>query len=142
MLISRFQFERSLCINILLLISFSAFGQTNPETKISIAFNNVPLAQALQEISQKSGVVFSYNPKKIPASERITYQASNKSVLSILNDFSTSYDLKYMQVENQIVLKPEKKTSVQKADLPVTLSGYVKNQKTGEALIGSTIYIT
>ncbi|HEY0741766.1 MAG TPA: TonB-dependent receptor, partial [Chryseosolibacter sp.] len=47
-----------------------------------------------------------------------------------------------MQVENQIVLKPEKKTSVQKADLPVTLSGYVKNQKTGEALIGSTIYIT
>lgn len=137
-----FQLKDSLRINVLLLISCSAFGQANPETKISITFSNVSLAQALQEISQKSGVVFSYNPKKIPSSEKITYRASNKSVLAILHDLSATYKLNYLQVENQIVLKPEKKTSVPKVDLPVTLSGYVKNQKTGEALIGSSIYIS
>lgn len=128
-------------LGILLLLAFNARAQQDPETQISISLNNVSLAQALQEISQKSGVVFSYNPKKIPATEKITYRASNKSVLAILNDFSNSYNLKYMQVENQIVLKPEKKTSVPPANLPVTISGYVKDQRTGEALIGSSIYV-
>ncbi len=125
----------------LTLSSISSLAQKSPETPITITLTDVSLAHALQEISQKSGVIFSYNPKKIPAGEKITYRATNKSVLAILNDLSNQYNLKYMQVENQIVLKPEKKVSVPKADLPVTISGYIKDQKTGEVLIGTSVYI-
>ena len=128
-------------VSVCLLLTINSVAQKNPETPISITLTNVSLAQALQEISQKSGVVFSYNPKKIPATEKINYHASNKSVLAILNDFSNSYNLKYMQVENQIVLKPEKKTSTLPANLPITISGYVKDQRTGEVLIGASVYV-
>jgi hypothetical protein len=128
-------------ISFFLLLTINTIAQKSPDTEISIALTDVSLAQALQEISQKSGVIFSYNPKKIPATEKITYRASNKSVLAILNDFSNAYNLKYMQVENQIVLKPEKKTSTTPGNLPVTISGYVKDKSTGEALIGSSVYI-
>jgi hypothetical protein len=126
-----------------LLLVLDATAQQNPDTPISIALTNVSLAEALQQISQKSGVVFSYNPKKIPATEKISYRASNKSVIAILNDFSISYNLKYQQVENQIVLKPEKKSESTKpaAEIPITISGYVKDQQTGEVLIGSNVYV-
>jgi hypothetical protein len=141
MLVATLSSKPNYLIGILLLCTINAFTQQNPETQISITLTDVSLAQALKEISQKSGVVFSYNPKKIPATEKITYRASNKSVLAILNDFSNSYNLKYMQIENQIVLKPEKKTSTPPANLPITISGYVKDHRTGEVLIGSSVYI-
>ncbi|HEY0653144.1 MAG TPA: TonB-dependent receptor [Chryseosolibacter sp.] len=130
-------------ISFLVLIAIPAVAQQNPESPISITLSNVSLAEALQEIAKKSGVVFSYNPKKIPATEKITYRAVNKSVIAILDDFSTAYQLNYQQVENQIVLKPEKKiTGTPVTQLPATISGYVKDQQTGEALIGSGVFVT
>lgn len=132
----------SLAFSLLYLLAIEATAQQSPETPISITLTNVSLAQALKEISQKSGVVFSYNPKKIPSGETISYRANNKSVLAILNDLSESYNLKYQQVENQIVLKPEKKVNTTPlAEIPVTISGYVKDQQTGEVLIGSSVYV-
>jgi hypothetical protein len=127
--------------SISLLAMTNARAQKNAETPISIALNNVSLADALTEISTKSGVVFSYNPKKIPVTEKVTYRANNKNVLAILSDLSGKYELKYIQIENQIVLKPEKRTSIPPANLPITISGYVKDRGTGEVLIGSSIYV-
>lgn len=116
-------------------------AQDNADKKISIKFKNLPLSQALQEISEKSGVIFSYNPKKIASDEIISYEASSKSVLSILKDLSEAYELNYVQVENQIVLKPQKKINNLKGDAAITISGYVKDKQTGESLIGASIYI-
>jgi hypothetical protein len=128
-------------IAITMLTASYSFGQNGTDTRISISLNNVQLADALAEISKKSGVVFSYNPKKISASERISYNAISKSVSTILNELGEKYQLKYAQVENQIVLKREKKVAALPSSAPITLSGYVKDRKTGESLIGCSVFI-
>ena len=111
-----------------------------PDITLSIDISNRPLAEVLEIISAKSGIPFSYNPKKIQAGQKINYKAVNQTLSAILSDLSQQFGLRYTLVENQIILKPEKQT--EKASSPgITLSGYVKDEKSGEALIGANVRI-
>ena len=98
------------------------------------------LKEVLASISQKSGIPFSYNPKKIDVSQKVDYAALNKSLSLILNDIADKFGLSFDFIENQIILKPNKK--IEKVVVShITLSGYVKDINTGEALIGSTLFL-
>ncbi len=110
-----------------------------PETIITVRASQLSLAELLEIISQESGIQFSYNPKKIDVDKKIDYSAINKTIASVLTDLSEQFGFAYSFVENQIVLKPEKKS--EKAIQTITLSGFVKDINTGEALIGSTLYL-
>ncbi len=107
---------------------------------ITINVSSLSLAATLEVISLKSGISFSYNPKNIGADQIISYSSIDKTLTFILEDLSEKFGLTYTFVENQIVLKPNKKPDkavVQNS----TLSGFVKDAKTGEALIGSTLLV-
>lgn len=123
-----------------LFVSFAGITQQLPATKLTLEFNNTSLPQALEIISQKTGVSFSYNPKKFSPDLKFSYHADSKSLTEVLNDLSQVIGMKYSLVENQIVLKPNKKIDEAK-NKSVTLSGYIRDGATGEALIGATIYI-
>jgi len=110
-----------------------------PESVLSIDVRDKPLEELLEEIGKKSGIPFSYNPKRIDVSQNVTYQCSDKSLSLILNELSARYNISYSFVENQIILRPEKK--VEKQTDNVTFSGYINDIKTGEALIGATVII-
>ena len=110
-----------------------------PDIAVTIEANDFSLAALLEVISQKSGIPFSYNPKRIDADRKIDYSVSNKTLASILTDISEKFGLSFTFVEDQIILKPEKKS--EKAVQTITLSGYVKDATTGEALIGSTVFL-
>lgn len=110
-----------------------------PDVTFSVEAKQLSLADVLGIISQKSGIPFSYNPKKIGADKTIDYAASNKTLEFVLTDLSEQFGLSYSYVENQIVLQPQKKSA--KASQTVTLSGFVKDASTGEALIGSTLFL-
>jgi hypothetical protein len=110
-----------------------------PDITLSIDISNRPLAELLEMISAKSGIPFSYNPKKIQVNQRVSCKVTNQTLTTILNDLSQQYGLSYSLVENQIILKPEKKTG--KPAQVVTLSGYAKDGGSGEALIGANVLI-
>ena len=110
-----------------------------PDIAVTIEANDFSLAALLEVISQKSGIPFSYNPKRIDADRKIDYSVSNKTLASILTDISEKFGLSFTFVEDQIILKPEKKS--EKAVQTITMSGYVKDATTGEALIGSTVFL-
>ena len=110
-----------------------------PDIAVTIEANDFSLAALLEVISRKSGIPFSYNPKRIDADRKIDYSVSNKTLASILTDISEKFGLSFTFVEDQIILKPEKKS--EKAVQTITLSGYVKDATTGEALIGSTVFL-
>jgi hypothetical protein len=112
-----------------------------PEIKVSVDFNNGTLAQLLDEIVKKSGVPFSYNPKKIPSNEKINYHVTNKSLNLVLDELSSKFEMKYMLVEDQIILKPEKKNDKAPTDPVFTFSGNIKDKNNGEALIGATLQL-
>ncbi len=137
MLTFLFRFRSLLYLSGILFFSgFSASAQKKlPEIVLSVDVREKSLEELLKEIAKKSGVVFSYNPKRIEVAQKVTYSCTDKSLTQILTDLSSQFDLSYSFVENQIILKPEKKTE------NVTLSGYIKDGQSGEALIGATVMI-
>ncbi|HEY8934712.1 MAG TPA: carboxypeptidase-like regulatory domain-containing protein, partial [Cyclobacteriaceae bacterium] len=125
-----------------LLIYHPVHSQTKiPDTKITVDVNGVALTQLLDIIQKKSGVSFSYNPNKISSDQKINYTAINKTLTAILNDMASQFALKYMLVENQIILKPEKKPEKKPTTQNITFSGNIKDKKSGEALIGATLIV-
>ncbi len=133
----------SVFLFLLVLATHVSVAQNIPEVKISIAANEKPLADVLEEIAQKSKSRFSYNPKRIQSDQTINYQATNKSVNEILVELGNQFDFQYSLVEGQIILKPVKRSekSVGESVQNVTLSGFVKDAGNGEGLIGPNIYI-
>lgn len=110
-----------------------------PDVSISVDTQGT-LAELLEIIARKSGVRFSYNPKKIPADEVTRYTAVNKTVSAILKDISERFGIKYTLVEGQVILKPDKHPDKPTASV-YTLSGSIKDGGNGEALIGATVLI-
>jgi len=127
-----------------LLVLMSSIGHTQklPDQKISIDAHNQSLASILTEIEQKSGIKFSYNPRKIQSDRKMDFNVVNKTVGEALEVLSKSAALQYAFVENQIILTPQKKSEAAATEqATVTYSGYVKDVNNGEALIGATIYV-
>ena len=119
----------------------ACFAQrTLPDRAISINAVNVKLSDLLNTITGKSGMAFSYNPKKIPVQQKTSYSATDKSLTQILNELCAEFGLKYELVESQIILKPDKRSGKVAAQT-FTLSGTIKDADTGEALIGASILI-
>jgi hypothetical protein len=117
-----------------------ASAQNNlPDVTLSIDVNT-SLTELLAIIAQKSGIRFSYNPKKIPAAQIVRYRVVNQSLTSILNDLSEQFGMKYTLVEGQVILKPEKRVDKNNAST-FTFSGNIKDADTGEALIGATVLL-
>lgn len=127
-------------LSILLTASLPVNAQKIPDKKITLESKDLSLAELLEQVSQKSGIRFSYNPKRMQAERKVNYQAIEKSVAEILADLAERFEFQYSFVEDQVILKPAKKTE-RPVEQFVTLSGYIKDAANGEALIGSTIFI-
>lgn len=110
-----------------------------PEVKLSVDVHDKPLAYLLEEISKKGGLSFSYNPKRLEVTQKINYRCSDKSLADILTELSSLFDLSYSFIENQIILKADKKHEKQVER--ITLSGYLKDQNNGEPLIGANVIV-
>jgi hypothetical protein len=138
-------FHRQVFLVVFILVSFTdVTAQANLSSiRLTLDIQNQSLPTALQIISEKSGLSFSYNPKKIPATN-INLVSRNETLVSILDKLSVEHELKYMMVENQIILKPHKKPATPRSTSspPVaTISGYIKDENTGEPLIGATVLV-
>ncbi len=121
--------------------SVPVFAQKKlPEESITITAVDQSIAEIFKIITEKSGIHFSFNPRRIDVNQKTTYSAANKSLSTILDELAEKLGWSYDFVEDQIVLKPDKKK--EKAVSPtITLSGFVKDAATGEALIGSTLLV-
>ena len=128
-------------ITLLLLLAIETPAQRAlPEVSLSINAQDVSLADLLTTISEKSGVAFSYNPKKIPVQQRCSYTAANRTLTEIVDEVASQFGLTFAFVENQIILKPDKRSRMVAAQT-FTLSGTIKDSDSGEPLIGASIYV-
>ncbi|MEQ8364748.1 MAG: TonB-dependent receptor [Cyclobacteriaceae bacterium] len=124
---------------LLLLMAYSSTAQENfQNARLSLDFQSISLEEALDIISNQSGASFSYNPRKIPGDQKITYEASEKTLIEILDALSSIASFEYETVEGKIVLKPKANNPERQKS---TLSGFIKDNSNGEALIGASIWI-
>lgn len=110
------------------------------EKKISIQAQGQTLATVLAELELQGGVHFSYNPRRIAADRKINFIVADLSVTEVLRQLGEAAGLEFQQMENQIIITPRSKSTAPVPDV-ATLSGYVKDSKNGEALIGATLFI-
>ena len=113
---------------------------------ISIHIKNKPLSSALQQISGEYGINFSYNPQGIPSDKTVSISCNKKPLREVLDQLFKPFGISCSELENQVVLKPAvtvpplQQIDATKPLRHFTISGFIREKKSGEVLIGANIY--
>jgi hypothetical protein len=143
--------KKAIIFNIIIIAFLSFFqrysiGQ-NLDRKISFSMRNIALIEVINKITEVAQVSFSYSPQLIPLDKKISVKVKNKSVKDVLDAIFKGNGIDYIIIENQIVLKPLVKGNIQNNGNNLgmekkthTISGYLKDKKTGEVMIGASVF--
>jgi len=109
---------------------------------ISVAYERIPLPSVLNDLTEKTGIRFSYSREMIPAHLRITYRADNLPVMQVIEEICRQAGVRATEVDGYWVLSAEKNREQvsPEARLPATISGTVSDSASGEMLIGAAVY--
>ena len=109
--------------------------------KITVSFQDETLGKILKTLEELGGFHFSYRNKYVPANKKISLEAQNESISSILHRLLNGLDLEYTFVEGKIVLHPVIKKKTEKPEAKFSINGYIRDNASGESLIGATIFV-
>ena len=132
-------------IALLLLWVGLACSQTSVlDKQLSLNLENVTIKTALQEIEQEGAVSIAFS-NLAALDKKITAQYTKKTIKYILEDLLPANGLDYKVIGSNITIFSSKKkalelSSVRKENEGYSVSGYVYDAATGEALIGATVY--
>lgn len=113
------------------------------DRKVTFQVKDVPLVQALEQLSQKSTVKFAFQAPANTGRQRVTAQANNERLSKILKDLLTPHQLDFSLVEGVLVIHPASPKSSERISPTInsTLSGTVVDGSTGEPLVGAVVKI-
>jgi len=133
------------------MLPFFLFSPESPgqnlDRKISLDLNNSSLEETLVRLAELGNFRFSYNPGALPLDRPITYRCRKKPFRLVFDELFGSYGIEWLEVESQIVLKRshsegQSGNTVRAGPLPQhTVSGFLYDIKTGEALIGTHVMV-
>jgi hypothetical protein len=110
--------------------------------KISLEFSGASLKNALAHFSQVTGIYLNYNEKIIPVGHSVTIRAENKPAYQFLQQILENTDITFtVSQSDQIVLLQSSVTIVSTGSESYTISGFINDAESGEALAGANIYI-
>ena len=135
--------SNSLKIVLLMLLSLNIFAQNS----------KITLAQALQELNQKRGIFFTFDEQKMGKKPVNNIQDFTGNIETILRTIlqNTGLIFKKISQNTYTILIEESPQKVKKSPLEeasstpkilkYTLSGYIREQGSGELLTGVNIYL-
>ena len=116
-----------------------AVSQTLPdEVIVSYTCANKPLTTVLDELTNRSKVNIIYSAKRLPKRKKVTIQATNEELGSLLTVILSPYGYRYKIVGNQLVIVRDDLEEVEEL---ITINGYVQDSVSGERLVYSNIYL-
>ena len=115
------------------------------DKKISIKATNQSLEEVIKQLGEKGGIRFSYSPQTLPLSRKISINERNISLRKAFEIVFTANGIDYIVSEKQVILKPAARENVPTTVKPApahrfTISGYVRDKSSGEAIIGAIVY--
>lgn len=123
---------------IISLLFFVIISQTAGRAQtITIQQATISVEEVLQEITDQSGLNFSYNPRAIDTQKRISFFVRNATLKEALDQLATQIPIVYTLVENQIVLNEDKS----RREEFYTISGFLSDQSSGESLPGAFVFV-
>lgn len=105
----------------------------NWRTKISLSLKDQPLSIACELIEKEYGIPFSYSRDVVTMTRRVSVNAGGMPLRRLLDLLFTENGIQYKRIGDQLVLTVKHSGSR-------TVSGYVEDARTGEKLIGATVY--
>ncbi|MDX2173079.1 MAG: TonB-dependent receptor [Bacteroidota bacterium] len=120
---------------ILFIRQISTTAQTEVLSQtLSVSFKNETLLEVLTQITNKTGVNFTYSSDNINVQQKISLQENYVTLNSILNKLSEEANVKWLLVGNQIALKAKEK-------LTYKICGKIIDSITQQAVQYATLYI-
>jgi TonB-linked SusC/RagA family outer membrane protein len=83
----------------------SVNGQKKLDTKVTIVVSNLSLDDALSKLQKTAHVKFSYNSKITQLNQKVSIDANEEALSSILNRILNPFNISYSEVSNQIILQ-------------------------------------
>ncbi|WP_082001821.1 SusC/RagA family TonB-linked outer membrane protein [Flavobacterium sp. KMS] len=127
----------------------SVKGQRKLDTKVTIDVVNLSLDNALSKLEKSAKVKFSYNSRMTQLNQKVSIEANDETLSSILNRVLKPFNITYSEVSNQIILQKDSSQAAnfEDIDLPSSLfeslfipvvKGKVVDQS-GDPLPGATV---
>ncbi|KAF2337067.1 SusC/RagA family TonB-linked outer membrane protein [Flavobacterium daemonense] len=104
MKITLFQFVLALIFSSVTMAN-SVNGQKKLDTKVTITVENLTLDNALSKIEKSAQVKFSYNSRLPQLNQKVSIEANEETLASILNRILLPFNITFSEVSNQIVLQ-------------------------------------
>lgn len=133
---------RLLLAALLLIPATGIAQQALNNRRISLHVDAVPLSEALSQVEQSAGVHFAFGHERLPLDSLVSFHGTNLPVSDIVTRLFGNTRINLRMVENQWIIARSGTTpsAASMAEKPsYTLSGYLRNEANGEALIGATI---
>ncbi|MBF4483289.1 MULTISPECIES: SusC/RagA family TonB-linked outer membrane protein [unclassified Flavobacterium] len=104
MKITLFQFVLALVFSSVAMAN-NVNGQKKLDTKVTINVANLTLDNALTKLEKSAHVKFSYNSRLPQLTQKVSIDANQETLSSILNRILIPFNISYTEVSNQIVLQ-------------------------------------
>lgn len=108
--------------------------------RISLQMDEIPFHEAIEEVTAQTGVPINYSERLIPADQKVTLHIEDVTAVEALQKILSQAQITFIVSKGgQVVLvKTESKQDrVQRH----TISGHLRDAGSGEALIGTNIYV-
>lgn len=128
----------------------AASGVYSQSALVSLEIKNLSLAEAFDEISAQTGLIFFYSNDLIDVSRKVDFTAENKSVDVALNELLIVENLNWTYHDNYIIISPAPAQTARDKNIVVTsltndepriVSGQVIDRRGREPLPGVNVYI-
>jgi len=87
-------------------------GQGILDKKISVAIKNESFKSVLRKLSNEAGIRFSYTRNTLPENEKVTLQANEESLATVLRNLFMPYHISFEAIGSQVILKREGQRSL------------------------------
>ena len=130
------QFARVTLVVMMMIFSLSGLqAQTNrvDETRmVTLSMQKASVREILDEIQKQTGVTFSYESSLLSGLQKTTFRADDEALTDCLTRLFANLPVVYKMTGNVVVLKRKPKQ--------VTVSGFVRDKRSAESLIGASVY--
>ncbi len=118
-----------------------------PDIKVSLEAENKKILNILDELSLASGYFFTYDASIIDDNKTASVLAKEDDLGNILDSLLNDPRLKYKLVDRNIVIFKKKEEDTKnkepsEANVPLTVTGLVKDEKTGKPLEFATVALS
>ncbi|MEM7103309.1 MAG: TonB-dependent receptor [Bacteroidota bacterium] len=133
--------KRGPLIIILQFIALVSFAQAETSSgEITVNENDITLEAVLDMISEQAGVNFSYNPQYIDPQQRLSLSVKKASLSRVLSILEKKVNAEFKVIDDFVIINLSENPVTD--GTPLTLSGFISDESTGEVLIGATVGVS